>query len=571
MQGNAQTRDYADLVNPHRIRHTIRRLFSGSVAEILSELLQNSQRAGARTVTVTARDGNFTFEDDGHGITGLGGFHTLLRLADSGYDNPAVSDQDPMGVGVNSLLASDRVTAVTVASGGTAVDIDTARWWSDPEYFETWADRVRVSDFPARGLALSASVSGEFVREVSKWLSTAGLSWHDDGRRPARGYDGILDVTFNGEPVDTSLPFQLTHAEVDIVGEYEGCPVSISAGGNYSAIVWYGQIIHFPSNKPFSGFSFVMHVQHGRPVNPMSPARTGIIEDAKLSALVSWVEDRIFEHLCNPARRDTLSPEFVRACHQLDRERAARVSPVFVASPYTGAADQYFSSTDDVSATGNAEVVAYGEGRLLVCERIEVRDGSGEVAFASAYGLDGFLPLLGRQAYRLDCGSAKRADVAQVVWVPGSPVADTPHGAMFRERGHWALSGSNGVAEKFEPVTADCVWAFDEPSAWDVDDVDWVVAATDRVRFFERTARAAFDPDTDDYAACEESYERSLDSAVRRELGRSVPSRFSYEDLASVVSGEVASVAFVRDEAHGSMSLAVTLTDGTVERVSLYG
>ncbi len=44
------TSQITDLINPMRLRLGIKRAFTGDIGEILGELFQNSQRAGARNV-----------------------------------------------------------------------------------------------------------------------------------------------------------------------------------------------------------------------------------------------------------------------------------------------------------------------------------------------------------------------------------------------------------------------------------------------------------------------------------------------------------------------------------------
>lgn len=52
------------LINPMRLRLGIKRAFTGDICEILSELLQNSQRAGARNVQITTDDSGFIYQDE---------------------------------------------------------------------------------------------------------------------------------------------------------------------------------------------------------------------------------------------------------------------------------------------------------------------------------------------------------------------------------------------------------------------------------------------------------------------------------------------------------------------------
>ena len=85
------------LVNPDRIRSSIKRLFRNRIDELLSELFQNSQRSRATTVDIVTTENTFTIHDNGHGLlNGIDGFHTLLTLAESNFDNDTIEDQDPM-------------------------------------------------------------------------------------------------------------------------------------------------------------------------------------------------------------------------------------------------------------------------------------------------------------------------------------------------------------------------------------------------------------------------------------------------------------------------------------------
>ncbi len=126
------------LMNVDRVRSSIRRLFTGEISEILGELLQNSQRARASEVTITTNETGFTYEDNGHGLLGdLAGFHTLLKIAESNFDNPTLEAQDPIGLGIHALLAHAQVSAVRFESGELGLTIHTARWWADQAYYST--------------------------------------------------------------------------------------------------------------------------------------------------------------------------------------------------------------------------------------------------------------------------------------------------------------------------------------------------------------------------------------------------------------------------------------------------
>ena|SRR5438477_7855688 len=75
--------DLSVFVNTDRIRSSIKRLFHNNIAEVLSEIFQNSQRAGAKNVQITITSDGFSITDDGHGlIRGIDAFRTLLKLDD---------------------------------------------------------------------------------------------------------------------------------------------------------------------------------------------------------------------------------------------------------------------------------------------------------------------------------------------------------------------------------------------------------------------------------------------------------------------------------------------------------
>ncbi len=154
------------LVNADRVRSSIRRLFTGEIIEVLGELLQNSQRARSSDVIITTDEAGFTYTDNGHGLLGgPAGFHTLLKIAESEFDNPTIDDQDPMGLGIHALLAHEHVSAVRFESGAQALTIDTARWWADQAYYSTWFERLETIETPVGGLRVVVQCAPK-LREI---------------------------------------------------------------------------------------------------------------------------------------------------------------------------------------------------------------------------------------------------------------------------------------------------------------------------------------------------------------------------------------------------------------------
>jgi Histidine kinase-, DNA gyrase B-, and HSP90-like ATPase len=90
-----------DLINPVRLRLGIKRAFTGDINEVLSELFQNSARAGARNVQIITDNQGFLYQDDGRGLRDRSDFEALLKLGESRWDPGVEEEQQPMGLGLS--------------------------------------------------------------------------------------------------------------------------------------------------------------------------------------------------------------------------------------------------------------------------------------------------------------------------------------------------------------------------------------------------------------------------------------------------------------------------------------
>ena len=200
-----QTENLFELINTDRVRSSIRRLFQNDIAECLSELIQNSQRARARKVEIVTREEWFTYRDDGHGLLGgVEGFHTLLKIAESRFDNETITDQDPMGLGIHALLAHDRVRQVTFASGGHRLTLDTKRWWADREYYTHWFEQLEELPETVEGFEVTVRADAKLVEQLKQVFTNSTYPYRKTG--PAEGYEGYLEITLDGAKIDTRLP-----------------------------------------------------------------------------------------------------------------------------------------------------------------------------------------------------------------------------------------------------------------------------------------------------------------------------------------------------------------------------
>lgn len=284
------------LVNPDRIRSSIKRLFHNRIDEVVAELLQNSQRSGSTTVDIITTENGFTIQDNGHGLlNGIDGFHTLLKLAESNFDNETIEDQDPMGLGIVSLLTHDQITEVTFSSGSLEITIDTKLWWIDPGYYSVWFERMVTLDQPVTGLRISVSCSPELVKALHDSLTPKDQIYSTADRiykcaSPAQGYEGILEITLNAQEVRTSLPTwaRLNDRLISTTYKDNKLEIGYNETALRSSVLWYGQLILQRGLGNY--FDFHLQVTTGRPVNPLSPSRAGIIQDAAYNELLAFIK-----------------------------------------------------------------------------------------------------------------------------------------------------------------------------------------------------------------------------------------------------------------------------------------
>lgn len=556
--------DLSSLVNPQKVRSSIKRLFQNSAKEILAELFQNAARALAQAVSITTSETCVIVADDGHGLLGgVGGFHTLLRIAESYFENETVADQQPMGLGVCALLSHDKVTCVTFASGSLALAIDTASWWTTPAYYESWFERLQPLDEPVAGLRITIDCDAEFVTHVRKALEPEATRYsHMLMTSAAQGYKGIIDITLDGKPVEVGLPDWARVREPLIHTAYQGCELTIGYSGDHtlsaSSVSWYGQVIPIRT----SYFQFCLEVRAGRPVNPRSPTRQGLIEDDAYHALKRFVADQVFAFLCDGANRERVLPKHVQALFLLDHQRALRECPYLVARPLLPLAE--ISSCGDVDQLGDRELFTYTDAPNFVAPEVMVVAG-GEVKPMDS-GLSSFLPMLG-SAYTIDCGDQRRVTVRRLWWRPKGKAKHY----FFHRPGEWGLGTAERQPDRWEKVTADCVFTFEYPDNTDFTSVNWTAGCLDILNFLNKYAWAGFNPDSDDrgYDDIQFEYEESVTEMVRKVTGRCVRREFRPTDLPPFFTNRESPIAGIQFHYRKQVASAITVKNRAGESVRL--
>lgn len=243
------TKPSTALVNPERLFGVVKRMYTGNPDEILGEMLQNAQRAGADRIDVRIDGDRVTFSDNGSGISeDLEGFRNLLSIADSKYSKVVEIEQSPMGIGFYSLLSHADVSEVRVETGGKSLAIDTRRWFADSAYRQIWPDLLGPSSIRT-GMVIEADCGEKLLHEFACLLKAEWWSSRLILRIPPWvGYGKLLSVTCNGTQLPSELPKFLT-LEPLIETEYQGNQLTIGFSpekhhqfaGSY--VNWFGQLI----------------------------------------------------------------------------------------------------------------------------------------------------------------------------------------------------------------------------------------------------------------------------------------------------------------------------------------
>ena len=554
MQHTDITADHAStlgvLVNTDRIRSSIKRLFHNRIDEVVSEIVQNCQRAGAKNVDIVTTENSFTIQDNGHGLLGgIDGFHTLLKLAESNFDNNTIEDQDPMGVGIVSLLTHDQISEVTFSSGTLELTIDTKKWWNEPDYYSVWYQRLTALDQPIAGLRISAKCAPELVSAIQLALQPKDVlyTYSDEifkSASPAQGYEGILTITLNSKNIRTSLPAWTKLQDKLISTTYLGSKLTIGYNDSCrrSSILWYGQLISLRGLN--NSFDFHLEVVSGRPVNPLSPSRTGIIQDAAYNDLLAFIKEQIFDFIFDVKNRAKIKPAHVEACFRLDNARATTNCPYIVAEDIQ--TNESPNSLEDLNSSGDLNhpntrtLFTYDDAPLLLNEGVSIQHPTKvEEAF---YGLPSFLPEI-EPAFTLRYGDETRLNIGNLWW---KPEGDPQHNWFYKPGAYGISYEDHQPPKEWIPVTKTPVFAFTDSSSYDACDVDFTVGTDDIMGFLDNQVWAGFSAnDENDYDPQEESYRNSVSDIIRSIIGNCVPHDYTRYDLSRFFKDQTAPIIAV--------------------------
>lgn len=267
-------------------------------ANVLIELAQNGQRAGATKLDISLDDNVLTASDNGRGADSA---EPLFVLAASDWSNESVELADPAGWGLYYLLCMSIEVFYKSRFGSLTVDCD--KFMDSAEYRSNILDTLDSSD-KGEGFLLRAvlkeGVAGSVVSQTS-----------DLGYFP-------LDITVNGEAIakrDLLAESGQYRCTTVLKREYEGNDVYIRVSPNFSVtpslikdkikVIWYG----IPIGRDPYYIDVFIDVKTGSPLTPVLPYRLTIKQDRKLDVFCEFlrrtVSDYCIEQINDPATSDT--------------------------------------------------------------------------------------------------------------------------------------------------------------------------------------------------------------------------------------------------------------------------
>ncbi len=251
------------------------RLFTGTLAGRIIEILQNARRAGARHVIITNHDGTVQVRDDGRGIED---FQKLLDLGGSGWEQTLEESEDPAGVGLFSLAPRE----IVIRSGGRSLSIGADGWAGAP--LPVIAD--------SQGLASCEAIGATVGTE----LRFKDDPWELPVVQPLAVFTG-LEITVDGQPCPKE-PFidgeSAHHPELGcrikvapqstLTSWHRAAPLDRQYGTNV-LVNFHGQVVSF-GHRPVSEEDLVYLVDltgEPTPIRLMLPARTCLVENTGLA------------------------------------------------------------------------------------------------------------------------------------------------------------------------------------------------------------------------------------------------------------------------------------------------
>ncbi|MFC1761165.1 hypothetical protein ACFL6U_03695 [Planctomycetota bacterium] len=264
-------------VNP-RLLSKADRLFTGTLAGRIIEILQNARRASATEVMITNKGDTVTVQDNGRGIDD---FAKLLDLGNSGWDDYLEQAEDPAGVGIFCLAPRQ----VKICSGHQSVVITEEGWTGEPL-------PIQISERSTIGTALHFTDEPWSLEAVEKHAVFSGLRVVVDDKECSR------------EPFVSEEA--IVHPElgcwIQVIKRKDMGPWHSHWRRNYYTddvlVNFHGQVIQFHFRPVGEELLFLVDLT-GEPtqLRLMLPARTQMVQNETFVKLKAALEIETYRYL----------------------------------------------------------------------------------------------------------------------------------------------------------------------------------------------------------------------------------------------------------------------------------
>ncbi|MFI5294361.1 MAG: hypothetical protein ACHQ0Y_04980 [Thermodesulfovibrionales bacterium] len=271
------------MINADRLFKLLPCFFSDPSTSLV-EIAQNSHRARASQLTITLKDNVLTAVDNGRGAKHA---EPLFVLADTGWDEETVRDQNPAGFGIFHLVSI--ATEIIFRSLFGSVTVDATRLLNDKPYRESILGRVNRED----------TCEGFFVKIVLS--DKVDLNLH---RAQLKYFP--MDITLNGEAVerkhasDGEFIIKTTYKDnflgikesiLSDVRYYSGSDIENAA---LPLVIWYG--IKIPHERNDCRRSVILDITTGSPLTPVLPFREKMKRDDSWNTFLDFVREQTAEY-----------------------------------------------------------------------------------------------------------------------------------------------------------------------------------------------------------------------------------------------------------------------------------
>jgi len=280
-------------VNP-RLLSKADRLFTGTLAGRIIEVVQNARRAGATKVHITNQDGRITVCDNGQGIDD---FSKLLDLGNSDWDQGTEEAEDPAGVGVFCLAPRE----VQIRSGHKSVVITKEAWTGEPV-------PVQATEEPIQGTMLQFSDEPWTLEDVEKQSVFSGLQvFVDDKPCSQKCFVSAGAIEY------PKLGYRIEVRERNILSQWH----NRWQRNRYSDDVlvnFHGQVVEFLFAPNSERLRYLVDLT-GEPtdIRLMLPARTQLVENKAVETLKDLIEKEAYKYLQKRGSHRLKYVEYCRA------------------------------------------------------------------------------------------------------------------------------------------------------------------------------------------------------------------------------------------------------------------